>query len=145
MKRLAAIGLAVGIGISACTTAADPSGASRAPDSSRCEAVPAHTVLAIEEGLTVNGGGSLRAARMVRSADFERVWFVAADLQGPGLNGPADIGVWATNNQGATGSSYFAVDGVAKEFSDWGDAGGRFSLAADGVRESRDCARQSLG
>ncbi len=36
-------------------------------------------------------------------------------------------------------------DGVAREFSDWGDAGGRFSLADDGVREARDCARQSLG
>lgn len=68
---------------------------------------------------------------------------VAADIQGSGLEGPDDVGVWATNSPKAQGF-IFAVDGVVQEFSDWGDADktdAAIDLSADGVDEARSCAK----
>ena len=109
----------------------------------RCEAVAQAVVAAMAEGLTVEGGGSLRNAMAVRSGDFEKVWFLAADLQGPGLESSQDIAVWATNDIVGLGS-VFSVDEVAKEFSQWGD-GGRtdadLTMDDDGAEEAAQCAR----
>jgi hypothetical protein len=99
-------------------------------------------VAAIEEGLTVSGGGSLRNARAVKSNDLEKVYMVAADIQGDGMEGNDDIGVWATNSLQGNGL-IFSVDGFAKEFSDWGDAAttdAQITQAADGVDEAKECA-----
>jgi len=107
----------------------------------RCEPVAREVVSGITEGLTVQGGGSLQNAQAVKSNDFEDVWFVAADLEGAGLDRTDDIGVWATNS--ITGvASIFAADSVAKEFSEWGDAGWRFKPDDDGMTEARECARK---
>jgi len=94
----------------------------------------------IEGGLTVDGGGSLSNAQAVRSGDFDSVWFVAAEIDGPGLEERGEIGVWATND--LTDGLIFAVDSLAKEFSDWGDGdstAAQFSMANDGAEQARDC------
>ncbi len=86
------------------------------------------------------GGGSLRSAQVVRSADFNSAYFVAADIQGAGLEGPHDIGVWVTNRLDGRGA--FSVNGHANEFSDWGDGGqtdAAFSMSDDGASEAEDC------
>lgn len=109
----------------------------------RCEPVAREVAAGIAEGLTVQGGGSLRNVQAVKSNDFNDVWFVAADLEGAGLDGTDDIGVWATNSITRV-ASIFAADSVAKEFSDWGDAGGRFKPDDDGMAEARMCARKAV-
>jgi hypothetical protein len=107
-----------------------------------CQPASKALVAAIEEGLTVTGGGSLRRAHIARSDDFEKVYMVAADVQGDGLEGGGDIGVWATNSPKGEGLIY-AIDGVAQEFSDWGH-GDQTDAAIDqfahGVDEARACA-----
>lgn len=108
-------------------------------DTSRCVDVSAAKLAAIEAGLTIDGGGGLGSAAAVRSSDYSRVYFVSAVLVGPGLGGDT-IGTWATNRLGE-GGMIFSVDGTAKEFSEWGDAGGRFSAFDDGAQESKDCVR----
>lgn len=105
---------------------------------SRCAAASPGLVSAIETGLTVTGGGSLSHAFLVRSGDFSKVYFVAARIEGPGMDA-GSVGVWATNSTDGNGS-VFAVDGFAREFSDWG-AGPSMSLGDDGAQEARDCAR----
>jgi len=108
----------------------------------RCQPAPAVLVNAISSSLTITGGGSMRSANAVKSADFEKVWFVSADLEGSGLEGGGDIATWATNDLTGSGS-IFAVDAVANEFSQWADGrttDARFSLSDDGVQASRDCA-----
>jgi len=110
--------------------------------SPRCVVTDALVLRGISQGLTVTGGGWLRFGQAVRSDDFHRAYFVAADIQGPGLNGPDEIGVWVTNR--IDGSAGFAsVDGYALEFSDWGDGGrtdAAFSMTNDGAQEAKDCA-----
>jgi len=111
----------------------------------RCESVSEEVVAALASGLTVQGGGTLRDAWAVRSNDFENVYFVAAEIDGPGIEGDGDIGVWTASDPSSPGGHY-SVNAVAKEFSDWGDGGATtagFSLADDGVSESRDCVRDS--
>ena len=72
---------------------------------------------AIAEGLTVDGGGSLRGGWIVKSSDFKKVYFVALEVDGPGIDGDGDVGTWATNSRSGAGLIY-AVDPVAREFSD---------------------------
>lgn len=108
---------------------------------SRCEPVDDALVDGISEGLTVDGGGSLRNAQAVRSGDYKKVWFIAADIQGPGLEGSEDIGIWATNSLVGEGL-IMAVGGYATEFSDWGDGGqtdAQLSTSDDGAQEARGC------
>lgn len=111
----------------------------------RCENVQQFLIRYINDGLTVDGGGSIRAAKAVRSTDYESVWIVAADLQGPGLDGSNQIGVWATNNisDPSAGGLLYSVNGIASEFSEWGKGPG-IPLNADGVQDSIDCTKQAL-
>ena len=67
--------------------------------------------------MAVGGGGSLGKAYAVRSDDFDKVWMVAAEIEGECLDGV--IGVWATNDIHQW-ASYYAADSFAREFSDWG-------------------------
>jgi hypothetical protein len=108
----------------------------------RCEKVSSAVLNAIAEGLTVTGGGTLRGGYAVKSKDFSKVYMVAADIQGTGMESTGEIGVWATNSLDGTGL-IFAVDGLAKEFSDWGHGDttdANITLSSDGVAEAKECA-----
>jgi hypothetical protein len=110
--------------------------------SSRCEKVSSALLNAIAEGLTVSGSGTLRSGYAVKSKDFSKVYMVAADIQGVGMEGTDEVGVWATNSLDGSGS-IFAVDGFAQEFSDWGDGDttdANITQSSDGVSEARECA-----
>ena len=107
---------------------------------SRCRKVPAATKEAIAQG--VEAGLTLGKARAVRSDDFARVFFISAELDGPGLEGEGDVATWMTNRLRGTGKLIYSVDEIANEFSDWGDGGATdaaFSMSDDGAEESRDC------
>lgn len=149
MRRFALL-MALGAALTACGGSgsadgggtADGGGAPAAdtPEARSARCAPASSVLvsAIESGLTVNGGGSLSNAYIVRSDDFENVHFVAAQIEGEGMGDSA--GVWATNGPDGTGS-IFAADSMATEFSDWGSGPG-FTSSDDGLAEARECAER---
>ncbi len=101
---------------------------------SACRAVSAGKLDAIAAGL--EPGLSLRNGQAVRSDDYEDVWMIAADLQGPGLDGGHEVAVWASSNLSPNSGPIFAVDGLAREFSDWGHFGG---VTDHGVNEARAC------
>ena len=108
----------------------------------RCELVSSAVLNAIAEGLTVTGGGTLRNGYAVKSDDFSKVYMVAADIQGTGMEGDGEVGVWATNSLDG-GGLIFAVDGLAKKFSDWGHGDttdAHITQSSDGVAEAKKCA-----
>jgi hypothetical protein len=116
----------------------------REPEASRCEPVSRELLDAIASGLTVTGGGTLSDGAAVKSNDFEKVWFVAAEIDGPGIEGSGDIGVWSTNGDpsGPPSGLIFAVDAVGNEFSDWGDGSStdaQLSMSDDGATEAEAC------
>jgi hypothetical protein len=65
-----------------------------APLSDRCLDVPQNLVNDMATGLAVRGGRLLNA-QAVRSKDFKRVYFISAEIDGPGLEGSGEIGTWA--------------------------------------------------
>jgi hypothetical protein len=90
----------------------------------------------------VSGGGTLRNGHAVKSNDFSKVYMVAADIQGGDMEGNGEVGVWATNSLDGTGL-IFAVDGFAKEFSDWGHGDttdANITQSSDGAAEAKECA-----
>ena len=141
-KRFKTTGIAVGVGLfllAMFTACDDDTGSGSTSDVSRCRSASA-AAARIAEGLTVDGGGSLRYAQAVRSSEFDSVWFVAAEIDGAGIEADGDVGVWATND--LSDGLIFSVNALAREFSDWGDGGrtdAAFSMANDGAEEARDC------
>ena len=110
--------------------------------STRCKPASRAKLDDITSGLTVDKG-QLRNGVVVRSNDFESVFFIAAELDAPGLEGAGDIGVWASNRADGSEGTIFAVDGIANEFSEWPDGrrtDAEMSIANDGADEARSCA-----
>ena len=118
------------------TTTAPPAAAPN-----RCEAVSPALVAGISSGL--KGATGLRFASAVKSKDFANVYMVAADLEGPALEGADDQAVWATNDLAGGGGLIFSVDGMAKQFSSWGPGDrtdAKIGAASDGVNQAKGCS-----
>ena len=81
-----------------------------------CEAAPAALVTAVSEGLIADT--SLTGARMVRDPEREDIWLVAAELDGPGITGEGEVGVWATDLPDDP-TMIWSVDAFALQFSEW--------------------------
>src|SRR5688500_2919509 len=96
------------------------------PAASRCLSVSSVVLTGIANGLTVDGGGTLRGAQAVRSEDFADTWLVAADIEGPGLDGPDQIAVWSTTGITAERPRIpVPANTLGDEFSVWGRGGSR--------------------
>jgi hypothetical protein len=112
---------------------------------SRCEVVPLHVVDAIATGL--QGGGTLRDVQAVESNDFERVYFISAEIDSPGIAGDGAVGTWARSGSlDEEGGAIYSVDSAAKDFSDWIDGGStdaETTMDNDGAEESRECVETS--
>lgn len=148
MRRPCGVGvLAAALVLAGCGADGDDEGASTAtaPAPTAAEAAPgcepATTDVMtpignklVPEGVRASGG------RYVRSDDHDRMYFVSAELDGPGLDGPGDVATWATPSVGGAEAIY-AVDELAREHSDWRSAD-EVGVAEDdhGFDESRACA-----
>lgn len=81
----------------------------------------------------------------VRSEDYERVWFVAAEITGPGIDPKEVVGLWAMSGELEFPTTVFSIDGAALEFSYWSDgtqAAPQLSMFDDGAQEVLSCAKQ---
>jgi hypothetical protein len=109
----------------------------------RCENAPEFIVQRLEYGLNTDGV-TLRDVKTVKSNDFESVYFISADLQGPGLEGENDIATFSTNKLDSSGL-IFSVDNIAEEFFDWplgSTTDANITMSDDGAQESKDCVNQ---
>ena len=116
----------------------------------RCENVSDAYVQDLASGITLPGI-SLRDAQAVRSKDYKQIWFVAADIEGPGLSGPNQIGIWSTDSLVAVSISggandLYAVNDLARQYTEWGlDAKLPVSKDADGISQATACTIKRLG
>ena len=127
LGRMAISVVAVVILVTAAVVALQPD-----EPASRCIVADTRLVADIAEGLDYNvtGGG-----QMVRSDDFELVWYVAVPVNG-------DVGVWATDRVSADGDYtgqglLYSVNDVARERSDYGTH--TPTMEHDGAREAVAC------
>ena len=81
----------------------------------------------------------LKNGRAAKSNDHEEIYFVSAELYGPGVP-DGTIGTWATTSLGGA-EAIWTVDDVSKKYSDLrdGTAVADLSMDDDGVDESRGC------
>jgi hypothetical protein len=109
-------------------------------------------VVRLNDGLNINGGGSLTNVKAVKSNDFANAYFVSGELYGPGLEEEGDIATFLTNKLDGTGPT-FTADNVATEFSDYPNITTTTLLGegltigmlilSHGYEESRGCVRGS--
>lgn len=128
--------LLVAVGLVSCGGGADEESLAR------CNPAERSVLNAIESGLTVTRGGTLSAGEAVKSNDKD-VWFVGAEIDGPGLEEDGDVGVWAVTENPSEedfAGGIHAVDSTAREFSDWGTAGQPlFTMEDEGAQVAEDC------
>jgi hypothetical protein len=122
---------AAAISTVACTEA----GPARTVDG-RCEPAPL-VVGDLTDGLIQHE--AVLNVHAVKSNDFESIWFISADLEGPGLDGNDDIATWVTTSLDGSGEIN-SVNSLAVEHSIWAQSK---SMDDDGAQESANCARGS--
>jgi hypothetical protein len=117
----------------------DDESSSASADDSRCEPATSAIMTPLGNALT-NERDRLENGQMVKSRDHGDIWFVSAELEGPGFQRPGDIGTWATTSPGG-GEAIYSVDDIAKDHTSWrdGTAIAGLSLDDEGAEESRDC------
>jgi len=126
-------------------TSSKPTPNESSAPSNRCIAVSAAKLESILP-LTAAGGGTLRNAWAVKSSDFSKVWFLAAEMDfSGGGEGNGQIGVWATNDLEPV-VGFFSVNGLALEFTDWADgpaSDAQISMSDDGASEAEACVKSN--
>jgi hypothetical protein len=110
-----------------------------AESSSRCQ--PADSALMTPLGNALeNERDRLTNGQFVKSRDHEDIYFISAELDGPGFAGAGDIGTWATTSPGGAAAIY-SIDDFAKDHTSWRDGTAIAGLSMDdeGAKESREC------
>lgn len=97
-------------------------------------------------GLDNASGLLLNAGQAVKSEDYENVYFVAANLEGAGMDN-GEIVVFATNALDASGL-IMSINSTAQEFFVWPDGDStdaNITMDDDGADKAVECVKQALG
>ena len=109
---------------------------------SRCESVPNKVISALEGGLEITDG-KLSGVSAVKSNAFEEVYFIAAELNGLGLEDNGDIVIFAKTGLLTDSGMYFSINGLAKSFSVFpsgADSKANITIIDDSAKEAQKCA-----
>ncbi|HUQ40287.1 MAG TPA: hypothetical protein VM030_09040 [Acidimicrobiales bacterium] len=112
-----------------------------------CQAAAPGLLATVGTGLTVSGGGTLSRGQVVRSKGAVRVWLLAAEIDGPGIEAPGHVGVWSMPTLEPVAGDIASADDLARQFSRWpsrSGSGGANDLVGTGdtvqtVAEARAC------
>lgn len=97
---------------------AEETPAASPPVSPTCQPSP-EAGQSIQEGLTVDGGFLQNAQAVEFSPPVGNVRYaVAAEIEGPGFEGPGQLGAWGIGSLDGSGPLW-ALDATAIEFSEW--------------------------
>ena len=105
-----------------------------------CEEIGPKLLESLATSLTVQGSGTIRGARAVRSSAHANAYYVAAEIGGPGMK--SAVGLWATNSI-TDPDLLYSVNNMAITFSEWGDGrrtDAAFSASDPGARAALACA-----
>lgn len=111
----------------------------------RCIDVDQSTIDTLMAGIEDPSGMSLVAVQAVKSSDFEKIYFVAGNLLGPGM-GDGEIVVLATNDVTAP-TIAMSINTMAQEFFVWPDGDStdaRITMDDDGAKHAESCTKALL-
>jgi hypothetical protein len=105
----------------------------------RCEAATSALMTPLGNGLKYERD-RLRDGYVVKSKDHEDIYFLSAELDGPGFQHAGHVATGATTSVGGAEAIY-SIDELAKDQTTWrdGTAIAGLSLDDDGAKESRAC------
>jgi hypothetical protein len=106
--------LAAGCGDDDTTTATTAASATGCTPATSDLMTPLANKLALADTRLANG-------QIVKSAEHDDVYFVAAEIDSPELPNAGDVGIWATTSPHGAEAIY-SVNDVAKQYSVWRDA-----------------------
>lgn len=114
---------------------------------SRCQPASTRQIDNIRSGVKdIAINNDISSIWAVKSGDYDNVWFVAAQITGPGINAGDAIGLWAISGDPTNPGLTYSVNSMANEFSSWGDGtktSAQLSQFDDGAQEALECARNN--
>jgi hypothetical protein len=140
VRRAGALALlAFALALSGCGDDDDETSSPPPPANTRCEPATSAIMTPLGNALT-NDHDRLVNGQVVKSNDHADIYFISAELDGPGFENPGDVGTWATTSPGGAEAIY-SIDEIAKDHTSWrdGTAIASISLDDDGAEESREC------
>jgi hypothetical protein len=138
--RAAALLALLALALAGCGGDDDEASSPPPPTDLRCEQATSAIMTPLGNAVK-NELDRLKNGWIVKSRDHGDIWFVSAELDGPGFEDPGDVGTWATTSPGGAEAIY-SVDDIAKDHTSWrdGTAIAGLSMDDDGAMESRACA-----
>ena len=114
----------------------------KAFDLSRCQRIPATESREFVLQMDIEGLTGIRYIMAVKSANAE-FWFVAMDLEGPGLESPTDMAVWAADRIEPFQGPFIPANELAIRYSGQGGAAEEslFAPETDGLADAVRCSR----
>ena len=110
-----------------------------------CIPVDPAVIKDIATGLDIIGGWTLRDGWAVPNPNpaSPGSHYIAAEIDGPGMEGRGEIGVWMMGPKGAweTGGYVASVNGLAEEFSQWDRPPFFKGVTVPGAEDARKCVK----
>ena len=95
-------------------------GGKKEVDYTRVEPASEKQIKYISGGIKKETNAEIGEVYVVKSNDFDNVYFCATRLSGPGISNDC-IGVWSISGDKNNPGMIFSVNGIAKQFSDYPD------------------------
>lgn len=153
MRTTLVLGAMLMLSVAACggdDSADAPGVASPAePSLEQCRPVPEDVMTALESGLTLEGA-ALPVGFAVESPSFPGVFYIAAELDGPGYEAEGDAPVWVAESLSLADITvdvgFGAVNELAESVSSWDNFLDRdFSTFGEGIRLAGACVLVDAG
>ncbi|MFA7193793.1 MAG: hypothetical protein WC087_02665 [Candidatus Paceibacterota bacterium] len=109
-----------------------------------CINIPDQSITRLESGLNT-AGVTIRGVQAVKSEERPEFYFIAGDLEGPGLGSKSEIVIFATSDIEIGG--FISVNAIALEFTEWADgpkSAFKFSSSEKEAIKVRECTEEIL-
>lgn len=144
MRTRALITVAAVTALTACSPGTAEPSAQPEETPLTCETPSQELLDFIADGAEASTGGiTITRGSAYKSPNYEKVWFVAAEFNAPGVDN--EVAVWATNSLAGEGLT-LAVDNMAQEFTVYPNANEtsfEIPTTGDDVTNAKGCLDQT--
>jgi hypothetical protein len=145
--RFCGLLLALVLAAAGCGGDEEPESAATTDGAAGTSCVPATSDIMAPLGgraALANADVRLQNGQLVESTETPGIWFLSAELDGPGLEEDGDVATWATASQYGEEAIY-SVDDLAAEYTNFSPVAAADGISADdaAAEESRACVESA--